>query len=332
MKFALQRRILPAIALALIIGLSQFAPVAKAATTAPAPKSKINSANSMSVSPLRTDVTISPGDSRSVTVYITNLTNDTVTLQAIENDFVAGDESGTPAIILDKNAYAPTHSLKRFMVPIPNVTVGPKKTLPVNVTINVPISAQAGGYFGAVRFAPATEGDQPLSLSSSVASLILLTVPGPSVEKLVMTNFDIRQKDSTGNNFRTPEDLNVFVRFENKGNLQQAPFGQVSVLKGKKAVYTYNFNQEDPKAVVLPDSARGWTVPLKNIGKFGKYTVTGTFGYGNGQTVQVEKTVWIIPTSFILTAVGVILALVLFVWFMRSYRRRILRSASYRRR
>jgi hypothetical protein len=330
-KLALQRRILPAIALALIIGLSQFAP-ALAATTAPAPTSKTNNANSMSISPLRTDLTVSPGESKKVTVYITNLTDGTVTLQAIENDFVAGDENGTPAIILDKNSFAPTHSLKRFMVPIPDVTIGPKKTVPVDVTINVPITAQAGGYFGAVRFAPAKNDAGPVNLSSSVASLILLTVPGPTVEKLVMTNFDIRQKDSSGSNFRTPEDLNVFVRFENKGNLQQAPFGQVAVLKGKKVVYSHKFNQEDPKAVVLPDSARGWTVPLKNIGKFGKYTVNGTFGYGNGQTVQVEKTVWIVPTSYILGAVGVILALILFIWFMRSYRRRVLRSARYRRR
>ena len=334
-KSFMRYRVLPAVMIVLLLGVSSKG-VVSAAAAIPTPKTSVNGvANSMKISPLRTDITLKQGESKNVLVSVTNLSNNTVALQPIENDFVAGDEKGTPAIILDQSSYAPTHSLKRFMTPLSTITRAPHATGSVNLTITVPITAQAGGYFGALRFAPVNKENQPVSLTSSVASLVLLTVPGPAVEKLNLTNFDIQQKGQAGTNFRSPQGLSLFVRFKNEGNLQLAPFGQIAVLKDKKAVYTYNFNQADPKAVVLPDSARRWDIPLKNIGKFGKYTVSGTFGYGNGQSLEVKKTVWIVPTSYIIGAVGGVLGLILLIviirLFLKGYRRRIL-GTTYRRR
>jgi hypothetical protein len=221
------------------------------------------------------------------------------------------------------------------MVSIPNVTVPPKGAQEVDVNIVVPKTAQAGGYFGALRFAPAGSGSRPVNLSGSVASLILLTVPGPTVEQLTLTNFDVQQNGGTGSNFRTPNNLSLLVRFQNKGNLQEAPFGQINVQKGTKVVYTYNFNQDQPRGEVLPDSARRWTVPIKNLGKFGKYTISGTFGYGSkGTTINIQKTLWIIPTAYIMAIVIVVIVLVVLIsglyMFLRSYKRKILRSSRRR--
>ena len=294
-----------------------------------------NKANSMKISPLRTDITIEAGESGTVEVLVTNISDDAVILRAIANDFVAGDEKGTPSIILDENSYAPSHSLKRFMKPIENITLGPGETRKVEVQIEVPADAMAGGYYGVIRFAPATSSGQPVDLNASVASLILLRVPGPVVEELVLTNFDVRQNGSSGSNFRTPDNLELLLRFENKGNVHVAPFGQIVVQKGKEVIYDYKFNQKDPKGEVLPNSARRWEVPLENLGKFGKYKIIGTFGYGTqGQTINVEKTIWIIPTLYILGAVGgllLLIAIIVGIWlFLRSYKRRILRSARRR--
>ncbi len=334
MKSARLRSFLAVAAGVLTLVAGQTGSYAFAATTQSS-NSINNNANSLKVSPLRTDVTLNPGDSGVVKAYVTNLTKDTVMLKAIENDFVAGDEKGTPSIILDENSYAPSHSLKRFMVPVPNVTINAAATAEVDVHIAVPKTAQAGGYYGAIRFAPAGNSSQPVSLSSSVASLILLSVSGPTVEQMTLTNFDVQQNGGTATNFRTPNDLALLVRFENKGNVQEGPFGQINIQKGKKVVYSYNFNQDDPKDQVLPDSARRWLVPLKNLGKFGKYTISGTFGYGSkGTTINIQKTVWIIPTTYILAVVGGIVLLIAIVgglfMFLRSYKRRILRSSRRR--
>lgn len=315
------------------------ATTAKPAATTTKPATVQNSTNTLRISPVRSDVTIAPGNSAKVTVTISNITDTAVSLKPIENDFVAGDEKGTPSIILDENSYAPTHSLKRFMVPLKNVTVPANGSAEVAVNIVVPKTAQAGGYFGALRFAPTSpDGTQNVNVGASVASLILLTVPGDMVEKLTMTNFDIQQNGDTASNFRTPDNMNLFLRFKNEGNVQLAPFGKIYVKKGDKIVYSTNFNTEDPKQTILPDSARRWDeIKLKGFGKFGKYTVGATFGYGSkGQTIEIQKTVWIIPSTYIvggLIAIGVLIALIVFiVLFLKGYKKRILRGSRGSRR
>lgn len=319
---------------ALLVG--QLGGVATAATTTKtSTPTTTGEANSLKVSPLRSDLSIAKGNTGTTKVQVTNLTKSTVILKAIENDFVAGDEKGTPALILDENSYAPSHSLKRFMVSIPNITVAPNQTQEVTVTVRVPANAQAGGYFGALRFAPASLTGSTLSVGASVASLILLTVPGPTVEQLTLTNFDVQQSGGTATNFRTPNNLSLMLRFQNKGNLQEAPFGQINVLKGKKVVYKASFNQNDPKNEILPDSARRWSLPIKNLGKFGKYTINGTFTYGTqSQSVEITKTIWIIPTTVIMIGVAALLITIAigvgFWLFIRSYKRKILRSSRRR--
>lgn len=317
-----------------VLTIGQMGGYAAAANNTTNDTSK-GTANSIKISPLRTDITLKPGESGAVKVMVTNVTSSTVIYKPIENDFVAGDEKGTPSIILDENSYAPSHSLKRFMVPLQNITVEAGATATAEVKIAVPKTAQAGGYYGAIRFAPAGSGSQPVDVASGAASLILLTVPGPTVEQLTLTNFDVQQDGGTATNFRTPDDLVLFLRFQNKGNVQEGPFGQINVLKGKEVVYKYDFNQETPKEVILPDSARRWEVPLKKLGKFGKYKITGTFGYGSkGTTINIEKTLWIVPTSYILGGIGAVVFLVVVVggsWmFLRSYKRRILQSSRRR--
>lgn len=269
----------------------------------------------MKISPLRTDVTIEAGASKKVTVYLYNLTSQPTTYKAILNDFVAGDEKGKPSLILDENSYAPSHSLKRFMQPLSTVTVDPGQTKQVDVTITVPKDAQAGGYFGAIRFAPVSvNGALSVGLNGSVASLILATVPGNLVESLQLTNFDIQQNGGTSSNFRTPDNLELYMRFKNTGNVQAAPFGAVSVSKGNKVLYKYDFNMEAPRDTVLPDTARRWEVPLKNFGNFGKYSIQGNFTYGTtGKTVEIKKTVWIVPTMYIFIGIGLLLVLILII-------------------
>lgn len=307
--------------------------------SANAQSSKTSTANTLKVSPVRSDVTIKAGESAEVPITITNLTGSDVLVAPIENDFVQGDENGTPSIILDEDEYAPTHSLKRFMMPLKNVTVPKNGSTVVKVKITVPKDAQAGGYFGALRFAPTTPdtGGQ-VNLSASVASLILLTVPGPVTEQLNLTSFDIQQGSGKGaTDFRTPNDLKVAFRFENKGNIQEGPFGKISVTQGKEVIYDYDFNANTPREVILPDGARKWEVPLKNIGDFGHYTVHATFTYGStNKTIEVEKSFWVIPTYMIIAAIAIIVLLIagiafLIIWLKGRRKRAIRRHAGRRR-
>jgi hypothetical protein len=292
-----------------------------------------NATNTLKVSPVRRDVEIKPGESEKVQTTVTNLTDSPITVRPVENDFVAGDERGTPALILDESKYAPTHSLKRFMTPLTEVTIPARAAKTIDVTITVPKSAQAGGYFGAVRFAPADPaGGGQVNLSASVATLILVNVPGKVVEKLALTDFNVLQKGKSGEMFGSPDDLQLTARFENKGGVQEGPFGKISVMQDDKTVvYEADFNRKDPRDMVLPDSARRWDIPLKKIGSFGHYTVTAVFTYGkNNQTIEVSKSFWVVPQMLIIAAVVGLLVLIGLivgaVMFLKGYKRRVLRK------
>jgi len=295
-----------------------------------------NTANTLKVSPVRSDIQILPGETKTVQTTVTNLTGATITVRPIENDFTASDERGTPALILDADEYAPTHSLKRFMTPLQDVTIPAGQARNVNVIITVPASAQAGGYYGAIRFAPTSpDGGGQVNLSASVASLILLTVPGDVVEKLNLTDFDVQQKGSSSPYFRTTNDIAATLRFENKGNLQIGPFGKISVKKGDKVIYSYDFNTTDPRDVILPDTARRWDIPLDKLEGFGKYTVIASLAYGQeNQTVEAVKSFWIVPTAYIIGAAVVLVILVggtfLTINIVRRRNKRIARRSNNR--
>ena len=320
------------IKLGLLLAIILAAPLFGVPSAAWATSTNSNAANTLKVSPVRSDIQILPGASQTVKVIISNLTDAPVTVQPIENDFIAKGEDGTPALILNADQFAPTHSLKRFMTPLGNVTIPAQSSSVVNVVITVPQTAQAGGYFGAIRFAPASpDGGKQVNLSASVASLMLLTVPGNIVEKLNLTSFTVQQNGKDGTYFQNPNNLQASFRFENKGSVQEAPFGNISVKNGNKVVYSYDFNQTAPRDVVLPDSARRWNVPLKDIGAFGHYTVEATLTYGaKNQTVDVIQSFWVVPFVVIiggivglLVLIGLIIAIVA---FLRSYKKRIINS------
>ena len=299
-------------------------------------QAQTNTANTLRVSPVRTDIVVNPGESRTVPTTITNLTAADITVRPTTNDFVASDESGTPSLILDETQFAPSHSLKRFMGPLQEVTVPANGAVTVDVVITVPANADAGGYFGAVRFSPTTpDGGGQVNLSASVASLILLTVPGEVTEKLTLTNFEAQQGGRTNSVFFDDKDLSVLTRFTSESGIQLGPVGKISVKKGDKVVYEVDFNNKNPRDMILPDSARRWNVPLEEVSGFGHYTVVSTFTYGSGnQTVEGETSFWVIPWFVIAIAAGGLIvligAIIGIVIFIKKQKSRTLRVKNRR--
>jgi len=302
--------------------------------------------NGIQVAPVRTDVTMDAGTTKTIQVNVTNVTGQTATYQAVINDFTTrpGDETGTPALLLDNNSYAPSHSLKRYVKSIPNFTLAAGATENVTVTITIPKGVAGGGYYGAVRFSPSTvakTNQTGATLSASVGSLILVRVPGAVKDDLRIASFDVRTSTTaTGNSsvYVNSKSLYAVARFENKGNIQEQPFGKVTVMKGKTVIQSTEINPIDTnnqRANVLPDSIRRFSVPLTKLGSWGKYTVRGDFGYGsNGQLLSATTTFYVIPVVLIIIVV-VLLGLILFAIFglpraIRRYNQRVLRRAGRR--
>ncbi len=319
------------LAIVMVIGSMLFV------QTAQAEGEVTNSVNTLKVSPVRSDITIKPGESKEVAVVVTNLTSSAVKIKPSTNDFTTGDEYGTPALILDEAQYAKSHSLKRFMGEVAETTIAPKQAGQVKVKISVPADAKAGGYFGAIRFSSVSPDGGQVNLSPSVASLILLTVSGEFTEKLQLTTFQIQQSGVAGTVFRDDANIEALFRFKSEGNVQVGPFGQVAVKKGDNLIYTADLNNKDPRDMVLPDGVRRWEVPVSKLSGFGKYTVSATLTYGTkNQTIQDERTFWIIPVSVIIAAVAglvLLVALLIALWvFLKKRSSRGKRVATTRRR
>lgn len=295
--------------------------------------------NGLRVSPVRSDITVNPGQTKVVTIIVTNITSTPASLQAVINDFSASsDESGQPAIILNNNQFAKSHSLKRFAKPVPNFTLQPGEQKNISVTISVPADAAGGGYYGAVRFAPASPGgaNQTVSLAGSVGSLIIATVPGDIKDQLSISSFDVRSGVHPRSLFTSNKGITSVVRFQNSGNVQEQPFGKI-LLKDRsgKILGQYEINNSDVRSNVLPDSIRKFTVPLDKVGSWGVFKLEGNFGYGsNGQLLAASTTFYVIPLIAIVLFIGAVIVLAFLIFglprLVRAYNRRIIQKSNRR--
>jgi hypothetical protein len=299
----------------------------------------IASTNGYRISPVRTDLTINPGSSENVTVYLQNASSAVEHVQTLVNDFEPPtNESGDPALLLN-GATAPQHSLKQFTtIANPTFTLEPNQQQAVNVLIKIPPTAPSGGYYGAIRFAPlGAGGNKNVNLSASVASLVLITVPGNLTEQLSIAGFGISQgsSDNTHSFFLTNKNLQVITRFQNGGNVQEQPFGKIVLKRGSTELGTFAINNSSSPGNVLPDSIRLFSVKINKVGWFGKYKAEGNFGYGSkGQLLTAEATFYVIPVVVIVATVVVILVILFLIFglprIIRAYNRRIIARSNRR--
>src|SRR5690606_31396147 len=96
--------------------------------------------------------------------------------------------------------------------------------------INIPENANPGGYYGAVRVVPVSNGlgDGNVGLTASVGTIVLIRVPGPLVEKVSLIEFTSAQ-NGKAKSFFTSGDVSSLIRLKNEGDIHVKPFGKVQV-------------------------------------------------------------------------------------------------------
>ncbi len=288
------------------------------------------------ISPVRTQLVMDPGTSKVIAISVRNVSGTTGTFKLVDNDFISRDESGAPSLLLDGQAN-PDHGLKKYMNTSGTISLDPGEEKNVNVTISLPKSIPGGGYYGAVRVLPASvSGKGNLSLSGSVASLVLVRVPGDITEKMTLAGLSaVDKKGNSHSLFTSSKSIQAAIRVQNEGNVQEAPAGNMILKKGKKVLGTYNINPGVEPGNVLPGSIRKFTVKLDHVGSFGKYTLNTNLGYGSeGQLVSGSTSFYVVPLPLMILAT-ILVALILFLIFglprmIRNYNQRILRKAGRR--
>lgn len=266
------------------------------------------------ISPVRQEMTIEKGQSQKVTLTLENVTRVDTTAQAIINDFEASDdETGQPKFLAD-DSNASGNSFKSLVGDIPNITLGPLEKKQVEVVISVPKDAYAGGYYGAIRFVnTSTNNDKNVALDASVGTIFLVEVPGNLTEQMELVEFTPSKEGSTGRFFIGGTNIDIVTRLRNTGNIHVKPFGKITVTDSSGAtIESFEFNNTEPRANVLPDSIRRFEDKLQNQEWFGKYTVTANLGYGTGGSLITATTYfWVVPLWLVIAVIaGILLLLV----------------------
>jgi hypothetical protein len=288
------------------------------------------------ISPVRTQLDMSPGTSKVIAISVRNVSGTDGTFKLVENDFVSRDESGAPSLLLDGQAN-PTHGLKKYMTSSGTISLKAGEDKNVSVTVSLPKDVPGGGYYGAVRVVPANvSGKGNLSLSGSVASLVLVRVPGDITERMTLASLNaVDKKGNAHSLFTSSKNIQAAVRVQNEGNVQEAPTGNVILKKGKKVLGTYSVNPGAEPGNVLPGSIRKFTIKLDHVGSFGKYTINTNLGYGSsGQLVSGSTSFYVVPMPLLILGIVIVL-LILFLIFVlprmiRNYNARVLRRAGRR--
>ena len=290
----------------------------------------------ISISPLISEFTLKLGQADSLEFNLKNITSNKITAQGSIADFESDNESGNPNIIADPNYVGP-HSIRKFILGLEDIPLEIGQQKKVTLAVQIPKDATPGAYFGIIRYKAIPAGDTApgpgeVALSASVGSIVLITIPGNLREQAQLTNVHVYRGDGESTLFfRQPTKIGVELR--NLGNAFIKPFGTVEIrdIRGKE-VYSYQLNNTNPRASVLPDSSRVFKNDIKNVNQIGRYTVTASVSYGNGsQVLTLKKTFWYIPLW--LAAVILAVLLVLIYLAFRAYRRyKLDRKRAYRRR
>jgi hypothetical protein len=262
--------------------------------------------NGFRISPVRSEFIIEKGESKSFTITLDNPSNSLLRAKPVVNDFIASeDESGEPRLILDPDTVLPANDFRSLVSPIDEIELKGRERKDINVTITVPKHANAGGYYGAIRFVPvlANEDGTNVALTASVGSIVLVQVPGELTQRLdlvELTSAQLNDKDeATPRGFIIGGGIHVLTRLKNSGNIHVKPFGKVIIEDFfGKTVHEYEFNNTDLKANVLPDSIRRFVDELPDKKWLGRYTIKMnlTYGTGGGDLISAQTSFWYFPT------------------------------------
>jgi len=305
----------------------------------------------ISLSPTRTELSILPGANDEVVINVRNVTSADIIARPVINDFVADNDTGEPRLLLQGTEESAA-SIRGFVGELEDVALEAGESIDITIPITVPENAFAGGYYGAIRYqsipqGQSEQGDGQVSLTASVASLVLIEVPGDIEQRVIVDYVSGFLDDSRGSLFTKKPNF-IGTSISNEGGSFVKPFGKISLSNmGGDEVFSYELNNLTPRGNVLPDSTRVFKDRLVNVETKtvngeqeteeespitwpGRYTISADISYGNGGEIfSVSSSFWYIPAWLIVLLA--VLVVVLFVGGFFLYRKYVTKSTRRRK-
>lgn len=325
------------------IVLAAAVAVVSAASVLPAMSASAASSAALSIVPKK-NYSVEAGKSIKDTLVVRNLDNSKplqLTLRVV--DFTFTDDGGTPKLMLAEDAPQTTWSLKPFLTVPKTVTIAPKQSKTLNMSVAIPASHGAGSYYSAIVYSSGSSlNGGNVGLNASGVTLVFTQIPGKAKEDLQLQQFGAYSSAKDGSKsdyvfFTTDKPEMMAYTLKNNGNVTEAPAGTITLtdifgnervisdvnpssslaLIGQTRTYTaciklqseeINFNgrKSSTKSCTMPDL---WP---------GVYTANLDLYYGqNGnrtQEIHGTATFWYLPWWFIILLVIVLSVIGYFVW------------------
>lgn len=260
------------------------------------------------VGPGKFDIFLSPGESQTVELLITNRTGVRKEFVISAEDMVGSRDIETPTVLLgeDRGPY----TLRDFIsVEADRFLIEPGERVTVPVTITLPLDAEPGGRYGSVLVETASQtvdGQRTAAAAivSRIAVLFFVTTPG--------------ELDVSGAlvDFTTVPDRHLFsnspitfgLLYENTGSVHTTPAG--SIIISNMFGQTVGSIDIEPW-FSLPQSLRLREVVWQREALLGRYTASAEVsrGYSN-ETDTLMLTFWVIDWLIL----GAILLSLIFVF------------------
>ncbi len=274
------------------------------------------------VGPGKTEVTLNPGEQKTVNIIVTNRMGEDKVFQLEVEDFTGSKNVEQTVILLgdDKGPYSLKDYLS-FAEPKFDLKNGERATIPV--TISIPHDAEPGGLYGSVLVSVVSNSVEDGANSgarggsviiSRIGTLFFVQVPGDVAVEGKLKEFQIaRQKKVFSEG---PIDFQLF--YENTGSINVNPYGEIVIenILGDEV----GFIEIEPW-FAMPNSLRLREVSWDRGILFGRYTATARINRGYDDIIDTKMlSFYVLPWKIMLGGFAVIVVLFLFVrWFISRF-------------
>lgn len=302
-------------------------------------------ASALTLTPVRFEVSGDPGAVIQQEMTLINERDTEETYYSSFSNFEAQGETGSPSFV------DPVDGLGTWMETDTVVTLAPGTSKIVPVTIRIPESAEAGGYFAAVFWGtnnPELAEGGSIAIGAKTGVLMLLRVNGEVDEKGGILEYDTIDHK----NFFTSLPVSFYYRFQNSGGDRIKPDGDI-VIRHMFGFVRAKVPANAVQGNVLPSQTRRFeavwqsgngssdVADIENLGffkkvvyewknfAFGYYTANISLAYGTNddQTSTAKAGFFVFPWHLILVIVIALFILIQIVHRVRNhYRRNLMES------
>ncbi len=276
-----------------------------------------------SVSPMKQDIVLNPGDTYRGTFTVSNPAsslNDFSYVISVTPFYVADTSSNDDYTPIFNEESDRTMITKWITLVSPATgTIVPNSSNEIEFVINVPEDAPAGGQYAAITVtsandSSAAEGSTGIHEQLAIAHTVFAEIAGNTVKKGEIMEPSVPSFIFSG-------DLIASAKVKNTGNVHGKAIYKLQVFPAFSDEEVYTNEEKPDEHTILPDRTFYNEVAWKGTPSFGIYNVVFTVEY-EGAKVEVKKLVIKCPIWMLFSILFAIIAAIIYLGLKIKSRRR----------